>query len=135
MSLPLELFTIYGQAAAVAMKERERLEAVEAEKRLKATLTAKREPSSMASRVASPSIGSSSAETNDAKHVEANGEDVAMEGPSTAPAISPKTPEVTFYLFDLSLLNPSQGPWLPELSTMFDDIKKIAPEKAYEALG
>jgi hypothetical protein len=49
--------TIVIQSSALAMQEQERIANEEAEKRLKAALTAKREPT--ASRVASPSLGNS----------------------------------------------------------------------------
>lgn len=56
------------QKQALAAQEQERNEAEEAEKRLKAALTAKREPSA-SSRIASPSLGvsSSTPETTDKK--------------------------------------------------------------------
>ena len=107
------------QKAALNMQEQERLANEKAEKDLKAALKAKREPTAL--RVASPSVG----ETNSAKDsskeplpehkppvVEPNGiEDVNME---------PETP---------------QGPWLPELTAIFDDVKKIAPGAAYDVIG
>ena len=54
------------------MQEKERLASEEAEKRLKAALTAKREPNN-ASRVASPSIGEASATGEAPQDVKTNG--------------------------------------------------------------
>ncbi|KAJ7283481.1 transcription factor/nuclear export subunit protein 2-domain-containing protein [Mycena rebaudengoi] len=98
-------------AAAEAMQEKERTANEEAEKRLKAALTAKREPLNSASRVASPGVGSS--------QMQLLKEDVAMDGDS----ISPTAPPV------------SENPWLPDLLPLFDDVKKIAPAKAYDIVG
>jgi len=55
----------FVQKQALAAHDQERKEAEEAEKRLKAALTAKREPSSNNSRIASPALGapSSASET------------------------------------------------------------------------
>lgn len=106
------------QKAALNMQEQERLANEKAEKDLKAALKAKREPT--ASRVASPSVGENTAKdlakepSSEQKNpvVETNGvEDVNME---------PETP---------------QGPWLPELTSIFDDVKKIAPGNAYDVIG
>ncbi|OBZ76414.1 THO complex subunit 2 [Grifola frondosa] len=108
-------------AAALAMQEKERVESVEAERRLKAALTAKREPNASTSRVASPSLGESSANPEASAESktpipEAQSTDVPMEI-SEAPAPTP------------------ENPWVPELYRLFDDIKKIAPGNAAEVLG
>lgn len=59
----------FVQKQALAAHDQERKEAEEAEKRLKAALTAKREPSSNNSRIASPALGapSSASETSGKK--------------------------------------------------------------------
>ncbi|RDB20480.1 THO complex subunit 2 [Hypsizygus marmoreus] len=109
---------------ALAVQEQERVANEEAEKRLKAALTAKREPSA-ASRMASPNIGNSTASDAlvDAKppNEESQADDeVAMEVEQNFVAVAPPTPE---------------SPWLPELSALFDDIKKIAPGNSYDVMG
>ncbi|KAJ7667690.1 transcription factor/nuclear export subunit protein 2-domain-containing protein [Mycena polygramma] len=110
-------------AAAEAMPEQERLANEEAEKRLKAALTAKK-PLASTSRVASPAIGvavaDSIADSKSAVQDTASKEDVSMETEATAPASAPLTPE---------------SPWLPELVPLFEDVKKIAPLNAYNNVG
>ena len=107
----------------------------EEEKRLKAALKAKREPSTTTSRVSSPGIGATTATKDapvDQKSVPENtsAEDVSMEADS--PAV-----RSLFILLDYKdkHSNASQSPWLPELSAIFDDIKKIAPGNAYDVMG
>ncbi|KAJ7755620.1 transcription factor/nuclear export subunit protein 2-domain-containing protein [Mycena maculata] len=110
-------------AAAEAMQEQERIANEEAEKRLRAALTAKK-PLISASRVASPGIGAAvtdsptdpAAQTQDP----ASKEDTAMETESISPASVPPAPE---------------NPWLPELFPLFEDVKKIAPQSAYDIVG
>lgn len=84
-------------ATAVAAEEQERVASEEAEKRLKAALAAKRDPSIANSRIASPAVGeSNSSETSppvdpkpNTQEVKAS-EDVIMEnGDAQAPAVSP----------------------------------------------
>ncbi|KAI9063149.1 hypothetical protein FKP32DRAFT_1651303 [Trametes sanguinea] len=110
-------------AAALAQQERERVANEEAEKRLKAALTAKREPNATASRVASPNPGAETPAAGDStpevKQAPANGQqaDVPMESVD-APAVSPP-----------------ENPWLPELYPYFDEVKKIAPGTAAEVIG
>lgn len=72
------------------MQEQERIANEEAEKRLKAALTAKREPGSSTSRVASPAIGASatSEPSNEAKASEAG--TAPMEVDTIPPAVAPK---------------------------------------------
>ncbi|KDR65812.1 hypothetical protein GALMADRAFT_148396 [Galerina marginata CBS 339.88] len=106
--------------SALAMQEQERIANEEAEKRLKAALTAKREPGSAASRVASPAIGNSvPSDVPDPKAVAVGEPETAMEVDSVPSAILPK----------------EDSPWLPELAAHFDDIKAIAPGGAYEVIG
>jgi len=88
-------------ASAMAAEEQERVANEEAEKRLKAALAAKRDPSITNSRIASPVVGdASSSETPpvvDSKPSTQEvkpSEDVVMEnGDSQAPTVSP-APEV-----------------------------------------
>lgn len=110
-------------SSALAMAEQERIAGEEAEKRLKAALTAKREPTS-ASRIASPRLGTPSlpetvVDSNPPVEDMFAQEDVSMEVEANAVA-SPPTPE---------------SPWLPELSALFDDVRKIAPGNAYDVIG
>jgi len=97
------------QTAALSMQEQERFANEEAEKRLKAALTAKREPA-IASRMASPSVGVSNtveplANPNhdtspDAPpSVQETGmqEDVAMETEANPTAVLPPSTEVRSY--------------------------------------
>ena len=90
----------FAQAAALAQQEKERVASEEAEKRLKAALTAKREPNISASRVASPNPGTGT--ENPTVNGEATGEgkpsapdgqqmDVSMET-AEAPAPAPASP-------------------------------------------
>ncbi|KAI0776038.1 transcription factor/nuclear export subunit protein 2-domain-containing protein [Trametes elegans] len=106
-------------AAALALQEKERIASEEAEKRLKAALTAKREPNT-ASRVASPNPGAETPAngetTTEAKTTAPNG-DVSMDSPDGNPT------------------TPLETPWLPELSPYFDEVKKIAPGNAADVIG
>ncbi|KAH9938580.1 transcription factor/nuclear export subunit protein 2-domain-containing protein [Fomitopsis serialis] len=111
------------QSSALAMQEKERLASEEAERRLKAALTAKREPIA-ASRVASPSIGENPVAgdaTQDAKaHVtEPSAGDMNVETSENGGAMIVRT----------------ESPWLPELHALFDDVKKIAPPIAAQYIG
>jgi THO complex subunit 2 len=90
----------------------------ETEKRLKAEMIARKKPTP--SRVASPAVnGQNNAEdTSDTKPgVENAGDDVPM-AVDTAPA--PVVP---------------QSPWLPELSNLFDDIRKIVSKPVLDVIG
>ncbi|KAL6309570.1 transcription factor/nuclear export subunit protein 2-domain-containing protein [Sparassis latifolia] len=113
-------------SAALEMQERERVASEEAEKRLKAALTAKREPNASTSRVASPGMGDNSTATEShtdarASVAETHAADVSMESPSEGQGNS--TPHTT------------ESPWLPELYPYFDVVKKIAPGNAAEIMG
>nr|GAT53854.1 predicted protein [Mycena chlorophos] len=103
--------------AAEALQEQEKIANTEAEKRLKAALTAKKPQGS--SRVASPGPGASTPDTSEAKASPPQDagpkEDVLME-----PALAAASVE---------------GPWLPELQPLFEDVKRIAPAPAYEIVG
>lgn len=88
------------------MQEQERVANEEAEKRLKAALTAKREPSTTASRVASPSLNAPGDLTTDmkvdTKVIPKEGsisEDVQMEVEATV--VAPPPPEVCSTAFAL----------------------------------
>ncbi|KAI0650660.1 transcription factor/nuclear export subunit protein 2-domain-containing protein [Trametes meyenii] len=108
-------------AAALALQEKERVASEEAEKRLKAALTAKREPNASASRVASPNPVETSA----------NGE-ASEAKPSAAEA---QQMDVSMELADGVLTSPPENPWLPELYPYFEEVKKIAPGNASEVIG
>ncbi|ESK93722.1 tho2 protein [Moniliophthora roreri MCA 2997] len=104
---------------ALKLAEEERKSNEEAEKRLKAALTAKREPSTSVStsRVASPSLANATETPSDGKvnpPDNGNGEDVSME-PESKPI--------------------PESPWLPQLSVLFDEVKKVIPPHVYEVLG
>ncbi|KAK0486690.1 transcription factor/nuclear export subunit protein 2-domain-containing protein, partial [Armillaria luteobubalina] len=90
----------------------------EMEKRLKAALMAKREPSAAVSRVASPAVVSTNpSEVNDEAKAEPGNDDVTMEVEPAATSIAP------------------ESPWVPKLATLFDDVKRIAPERAINTIG
>ncbi|KAF5393664.1 hypothetical protein D9757_000298 [Collybiopsis confluens] len=104
--------------SALQMQEQERKANEEAEKRLKAALTAKREPSTTQSRVASP-LPSSMAETKPPAEVPPSGsEDVSMDPDPNASV--PTAPE---------------SPWLPQLEAIFEDVRRLIPGQAYDILG
>ncbi|KAI0082601.1 hypothetical protein K474DRAFT_1655406 [Panus rudis PR-1116 ss-1] len=112
--------------AASELQEKERIASEETEKRLKAALAAKREPSA-ASRVASPAVGETATPTEAA----ADGKVIATEnGTSTEPApmegIDAQAP---------ANAPAPESPWLPQLAALFDDIRKIAPGDAADVLG
>ena len=81
----------------MALQEKERIASEEAEKRLKAALTAKREPNTTASRVASPAPlaeGSGTSESTNEPKSASQTKDVAMESveekaPAQPEALSP----------------------------------------------
>ncbi|KAJ7067990.1 transcription factor/nuclear export subunit protein 2-domain-containing protein [Mycena amicta] len=103
-------------ATAEAMQEQEKIANAEAERRLKAALTAKK-PLTSSSRMASPGVGAPVPEASaEAKPVvpqdAGQKEDVSME--------SAPIPE---------------SPWLPELVPLFEDVKKIAPSTAFDIVG
>ncbi|KAM6495643.1 Transcription factor/nuclear export subunit protein 2 domain containing protein [Amanita muscaria] len=111
--------------AALAMKEQERAASEEAEKRLKAALLTKREPT-IASRVASPSIGASA-------HSETQPE---PNGKQTGEEQSPEEATMDVdHVSQTSVSNSPESPWIPELATLFGDVKKIAPGNAFEVIG
>ncbi|EGO01596.1 hypothetical protein SERLA73DRAFT_49063 [Serpula lacrymans var. lacrymans S7.3] len=109
--------------AALSMQEKERLANEEAEKRLKARLAAKREPSTATSRVASPNGGSQSTpdDTATSKPIvsENVGEDVNMENEISTTGSLPMT----------------ESPWIPELAALFEDIKKVGRTSALDIIG
>ncbi|KAE9385705.1 hypothetical protein BT96DRAFT_1006795 [Gymnopus androsaceus JB14] len=116
---------------ALKMQAQERLANEEAEKRLKAALTAKREPSVSQSRVASPLP----------KNTELAPESKpASDGPTESKSASdvPPTSEDVYNLSPSMLLvglSVAQSPWLPQLEAIFEDVQKILPNQAYDVLG
>jgi THO complex subunit 2 len=134
-------------ASAMAAEEQERVANEEAEKRLKAALAAKRDPSIAAnSRIASPVVGDASSsevplvvDSRPSTQEIKSSDDVIMEnGDSQAPTVSP-APEVSAEYFSLGYppLTAScfQSPWVTEIRALFDDVKKIAPKAAYDVIG
>ena len=86
------------QTTAIAMQEQERLAGEEAEKRLKAALTAKREPGTTASRVASPAGGNfSTPESSDLKPPTTEESETLMEVDLTNPTSSQKDNVIPFF--------------------------------------
>ncbi|KAI0729395.1 transcription factor/nuclear export subunit protein 2-domain-containing protein [Fomitopsis betulina] len=105
--------------AALAMQEKERLASEEAEKRLKAALTAKREPNN-ASGVASPSTAETPTAGEAPQETKNNG---------TEPSNGDMNVDVTAENGPATVAQP-ESPWLPELYALFDDAQKIAPPLA-----
>ena len=134
-------------ATALAAEEQERVANEEAEKRLKAALAAKRDPSIANSRIASPAVGDANSSETPA-HVESKSgsqdakpseDDVVMEnGDVQAPTVSP-APEVSVcHLGSSSCVSHGlmfQSPWVPEIKALFEDVKRIAPKAAYDIIG
>lgn len=87
------------QTTALAMQEQERLAGEEAEKRLKAALTAKREPGVTASRLASPAGGNpSTLESSDPKPASTEESETPMEIDLTNTTPTQKDDVILFYL-------------------------------------
>ena len=107
------------QNAALVKAEQERAASEEEERRLKAKLTAKREPTATSSRVASPAVSGTTTEQSakDATPAAEEPQDVAMD---SAESSTPK---------------PDEPQWLPQLAALFDDVRRIAPPGAIEAIG
>ena len=85
------------QAAALAMQEQEQIASQEAEKRLKAALAAKRDPSTATSRIASPSIGESGMAVeipSELKTESKPSKDVVMDNGTVSTTTSSPKPEV-----------------------------------------
>lgn len=120
-SIPLSQLHIhfFPQNAALAKAEQERAASEEEERRLKAKLTAKREPAVNPSRVASPAISGITTEqpAKDTTPAAEEPQDVAID---SAESSTPK---------------PEEPQWLPQLVALFDDVKKIAPAGSIEAIG
>ncbi|KAL1743555.1 transcription factor/nuclear export subunit protein 2-domain-containing protein [Schizophyllum fasciatum] len=110
---------LHAQILQSALEEDGRT-SVEKERTLKAALAAKKDPATP--RVASPSVEKQTGEAkvNGAKTVEtAETPDVSMDVDSASKAMKSSS---------------SEGPWLPQLSVLFEDVKKLAPG-ACDALG
>ncbi|KAF9647035.1 hypothetical protein BDM02DRAFT_2819645 [Thelephora ganbajun] len=105
--------------AALAKAEQERAASEEEERRLKAKLTAKREPSVNPSRVASPVVSGTITEQpiKDLTPTAEEPQDAVMD------SVESSTPK------------PEEPQWLPQLAALFDDVKKIAPPGVIEAIG
>ena len=140
-------------AAALAAEEQERVANEEAEKRLKAALAAKRDPSIANSRIASPAVGevSSSSETPapaeskpSTQEAKSSSDDVVMENGGDSQGtvnVLSSAPEVSAGQLNASShgvtshMVVQQGPWVPEMRALFEDVKKIAPKAAYDVIG
>ena len=137
-------------AAALAAEEQERAANEEAEKRLKAALAAKRDPSIANSRIASPAVGEvNSSETpapaeskSSTQEAKSSSDDVVMEnGDSQGTVNVSSAPEVSAGQLNASShgvtshMVVQQGPWVPEMRALFEDVKKIAPKAAYDVIG
>ncbi|KAH9899792.1 transcription factor/nuclear export subunit protein 2-domain-containing protein [Cubamyces lactineus] len=119
-------------AAALAQQEKERVASEEAEKRLKAALTAKREPNISASRVASPNPGTGGEAPATNGETPGEGKPSAPEGQQMDISMETSEAAVTVAVAPAS---PPETPWLPELLPYLDEIKKIAPGNASEVIG
>ncbi|EPQ59661.1 hypothetical protein GLOTRDRAFT_136479 [Gloeophyllum trabeum ATCC 11539] len=113
-------------AAALEMQEKEqekeRLASEEQERRLKAALTAKREPTSATSRVASPAVGETAA---------------SVDSPEDGkPSVSAsKSDDATMENMDVAPGMTTNEPWIPELRLLFDDVRKVLPREASQVIG
>ncbi|KAL1714796.1 transcription factor/nuclear export subunit protein 2-domain-containing protein [Schizophyllum commune] len=109
---------LHAQILQSALEQDDRM-SVEKEKSLKAALAAaKKDPAT--SRVASPSVDKPASEAKVNGKAEAtDAADVSMDVDSSAKVVKPSA---------------SEGPWLPQLSALFDDVRKLAPG-ACDALG
>ncbi|KAF8165073.1 transcription factor/nuclear export subunit protein 2-domain-containing protein [Crassisporium funariophilum] len=105
--------------SALAMQEQERKANEEVEKRLKATLSAKREPGTSTSRVASPAMGNS----------------VTLESSDPKPPADESEPQMEVDTVTSTTSQKDDSIWLPELAVLFDDVKKIAPGNAFDVIG
>lgn len=102
------------------MQEQERIANEEAEKRLKAALTAKREPTSTASRVASPGVGNVTGSDIpvDSKLLAPETavvlkEDSSMDIEATSVATTPPVPEVRLIFLNIHPLGPQDSSRVP----------------------
>ncbi|KAG9317173.1 transcription factor/nuclear export subunit protein 2-domain-containing protein [Chiua virens] len=102
---------------ALSMQEKERVANEEAEKRLKARLSAKRDPSASASRMESPSGTNTPRDNSEQK-------------PSLAEGNEDNTMEV-----ELETTPVAESPWIPELEALFDDVRKVAKSNAIDVIG
>ncbi|CAA7260264.1 unnamed protein product [Cyclocybe aegerita] len=120
--------------SALAMQEQERIASELAEKRLKAALTAKREPNSAVSRLASPAVGATApAEVSDANPpVEETEATMDVDAP---PVTSGQKEEPPKEEAPKEETRKEESPWVPELTKLFDDVKRIAPGNAFEVIG
>ncbi|KAI0312477.1 transcription factor/nuclear export subunit protein 2-domain-containing protein [Amylostereum chailletii] len=130
MQIMRPIFHSALRTAALALEEQERIASEQAEKRLKAALAAKRDPTSVASRVASPAVGESVPATTKDISEESKSlavpdaktdEDVVMENSDAAPPVKLSQADVS--------------PWVPELLALFEDVKRIIPKSAHETIG
>lgn len=118
------------------MQEKERVANEEAEKRLKARLSAKRDPSASASRMESPSGANTPRDNFEQKPPLVENEDNAMEVELeiTTPAAEVRPP-YGIDMFVTVTIATLQSPWIPELEALFEDVRKIAKSSAIDVIG
>ncbi|KAG1857214.1 transcription factor/nuclear export subunit protein 2-domain-containing protein [Suillus tomentosus] len=106
-----------------AAQEKERLANEEAERRLKARLSAaKREPSAATPRVDSPTGVNGASTPRDTGDQKSSADSVAEDAVMDV--------EVT-----TATSAPSESPWIPDLEALFDDVKQIAKNSALDVIG
>ncbi|KAF4602377.1 THO complex subunit 2 [Pleurotus pulmonarius] len=110
--------------AALDAYEQERKANEEHEKKLKAELITKRDPGVTASRVASPSVLTAGEDNKPSK--QENGDKSSTDETSM---------DVDGQVSDSTTAAAANSPWRPELSALFDDVRKIAPGSACDVLG
>ncbi|KAI6151770.1 transcription factor/nuclear export subunit protein 2-domain-containing protein [Pisolithus tinctorius] len=104
---------------ALSIQEKERAANEEAEKRLKAHLTAAKRDPSATPRLDTPNGTNTSRDSHDQKVSSraSRGEDSAME------------------LETDTTIPTAESPWIPELEALFDDVRKIAKSNAIDVIG
>ncbi|KAG2361997.1 transcription factor/nuclear export subunit protein 2-domain-containing protein [Suillus spraguei] len=106
-----------------AAQEKERLANEEAEKRLKARLSAaKREPSAATPRVDSPTGVNGANTPRDTGDQKSSADGVPDDGVMDV-EVTTATPAA------------SESPWIPDLEALFDDVKQIAKNSALDVIG
>ncbi|KAI6047038.1 transcription factor/nuclear export subunit protein 2-domain-containing protein [Pisolithus marmoratus] len=104
---------------ALSIQEKERAANEEAEKRLKAHLTAAKRDPSVTPRLDTPNGANTSRDSHDQKTSSkgSRGEDSAMEVEAD------------------TTIPPAESPWIPELEELFEDVRKIAKTNAIDVIG
>lgn len=104
---------------ALSIQEKERAANEEAEKRLKAHLTAAKRDPSATPRLDTPNGTNISRDSHDHKTPSrgSRGEDSSMEVETD------------------TTIPPAESPWIPELEELFEDVRKIAKSNAIDVIG